>query len=105
MAFLGDGCPLVWSLTGTVEDPGRTATRDKTYRPSLFMATAEGMQTATPDESVCVSGLETLDEELDIHPAVATTNIERPAPEWATRSFMSLLSRDRVVIIWNELTF
>jgi len=78
--FLGDGRPLVWSLTGTREDPGRTATRDETYRPSLFVVTADGMQRAAPDEPACASALETLGEDLEIHPAVATTDIERRHP-------------------------
>lgn len=78
--FLDDGRPLVWSLTGTVDDPGWTATRDETYRPSLFVVAAEGMQTASPDEIECTGALETLAEDLDIHPAIATTEIERWQP-------------------------
>jgi DNA polymerase I len=67
-------------MTGTVDDPGWTATRDETYRPSLFVVAAEGMQTASPDETECTSALETLAEDLDVHPAIATTDIERRQP-------------------------
>jgi len=78
--FLGDGAPLVWSLTGTVDEPDWTVTRDADYQPALYAVTANGMQTTTPAPDQCVDELLGLRGELEEHPAVAGLCIERWRP-------------------------
>jgi DNA polymerase I len=78
--FLGDGAPLAWSLTGTVDNPGRTVTRDANYRPALYAVTATGMETNVPNVEQCVDDLLDLRADLDKHPAVSELCIERWRP-------------------------
>jgi DNA polymerase I len=78
--FLGDGTPLIWSLTGNVEEPDWTVTRDADYQPALYAVTATGMQTTTPDPDQCVDELLDLRADLETHPAVAGLCIERWRP-------------------------
>ena len=75
--FLGDGTPLMWSLTGTDDEPDWTATRDEDYRPALYVVSATGVRSRTPDPEQCVNDLLSLREDLEKHPAVSAIY-----PEW-----------------------
>jgi DNA polymerase I len=78
--FLDDGAPLAWSLTGTVDNPGWSVTRDANYRPALYAVTATGMEASVPDVEQCVDDLLDLRVDLDKHPAVSELCIERWRP-------------------------
>ncbi|WP_152043511.1 type B DNA-directed DNA polymerase [Salinigranum salinum] len=76
----GDGAPLAWSLTGTVDNPGWTVTRDASYRPALYAVTATGMEASVPDVEQCVDELLDFRADLDKHLAVSELCIERWRP-------------------------
>ncbi|WP_135666683.1 type B DNA-directed DNA polymerase [Halorhabdus rudnickae] len=78
--FLGDGKPLVWSLEGSVDDPGWSATRETEYRPTVYAVAARGMQHQNPDRTACVDDLAVLREDLGMHPAVANLSFEWENP-------------------------
>jgi DNA polymerase I len=67
-------------LTGTVEEPDWTVTRDADYQPALYAVTATGMETTTLDPDQCVDELLDLRADLEKHPAVAGLCIERWRP-------------------------
>jgi DNA polymerase I len=100
--FLGDGAPLVWSLTGTLDDeaPGWEVTRNADYAPALYAVAAHGMRAADPDPERCLEGLLALREDLFPHPDVTGLGLERRRPGYrmATQPVLGIeVSREGVL--------
>ncbi|AWB28502.1 type B DNA-directed DNA polymerase [Halococcoides cellulosivorans] len=90
--FLDDGAPLVWSLEGTSETPGWSATRAADYTPTLFAVAARGMQEADPDRQACVDELDEMRADLEMHPAVGDLSVawKRPGFRFADQPVLRI---------------